>query len=104
QTVSHARLLIRQVITDDHFQFRDDLPIELTRVIKRAAEQGHLKEQLEGNESRGQVDDLRTPITQVLTNQIEIAPEPAIGSPQTPIDAAVLERAKDSTRESRYGE
>ena len=42
-----------------------------------------------------------SPAAEMLANQIEIASQTAIGLPQTAVDAAIFERPKYSTRQSR---
>src|SRR5205807_8768415 len=78
----------------------NNLIVELPRIEKRAAAERDLKEQLEGYERDGQINDARAILAQMLACQIEITTEAAIGSTQTTINAPVLKRAEDSVSQS----
>src|SRR4029434_625590 len=58
-----------------------------------------LKQQREGKKGSGQIRDLWTTLTQVLSNQIKIAHQAAILVPQVDVDTSVLERPKNSARQ-----
>src|SRR5207249_8395191 len=101
QSIRHRYLLVRQVIGDNSFQFRNHLAIEFTRVIQCPTEERYLEEQLERNQRRRQINNLRSSASQMLANQIEIARQSAITTSQTPIDTAILKRAKNSASQWR---
>src|SRR5205085_5288457 len=84
------------ILGDDRFKFRNNLPMKLARVIKRAAEHCDLKKQLERHERGRKIDDLWPAVSEVLANQIQIARQPAICIAQASINAAIFQCAEDS--------
>src|SRR5207248_1876254 len=93
-----------EILGDDRFKFRNNLPIKLARIIKRAAEHCDLKKQLERHERERKIDDLWPAVSEVLAYQIQIARQPAICIAQASINAAIFQRAEDSASKGRNRE
>src|SRR5262249_61347236 len=86
------------------FELEDDFGEGAPRLfVDPSAAERDLKEYLVNRLLDGQVGDLRTSFDQTRADEIEVAPDAAIGRAQPPIDPPVFERREDARGERMVG-